>query len=167
MVPIPVDLGKLTDVVRKDVVKKIEYDELVKTFNAIQTTDTTDLVKKADYNTKIVDIERNNLIMPVVKILLHKEFNKLPADNFAARLKIVNLENKNDITNFVRKKNFDEELKSYNKKVTSNETKHLLVENELDGLSEEVKLISTKGLIDNYNILTVENILVEMDHKII
>ena len=105
--------------------------------------------------------------MPVVKILLHKEFNKLPADNFAARLKIANLENKNDITNFVRKKNFDEELKSYNKKVTSNETKHLLVENELDGLSEEVKLISTKGLIDNYNILTVENILVEMDHKII
>ena len=104
MVPIPVDLGKLTDVVRKDVVKKIEYDELVKTFNAIQTTDTTDLVKKADYNTKIVDIEKNNLIMPVVKILLHKEFNKLPADNFAARLKIANLENKNDITNFVRKK---------------------------------------------------------------
>ena len=167
MVPIPVDLGKLTDVVRKDVVKKIEYDELVKTFNAIQTTDTTDLVKKADYNTKIVDIEKNNLIMPVVKILLHKELNKLPADNFAARLKIANLENKNDITNFVRKKNFDEELKNYNKKVTSNETKHLLVENELDGLSEEVKLISTKGLIDNYNILTVENILVEMDHKII
>ena len=91
----------------------------------------------------------------------------MPADNFAARLKIANLENKNDITNFVRKKNFEEEPKSYNKKVTSNETKHVLVENELDELSEEVKLISTKGLIDNYNILTVENSLVEIDHKII
>ena len=91
----------------------------------------------------------------------------MAADNFAARLKIANLTNKNNITNFVRKKHFDEELKNYNKKITSNETKHVLVENELDELSEEVILISTKGLIDNDNILTVENILVEIDHKII
>ena len=91
----------------------------------------------------------------------------MAADNFAARLKIANLTNKNDITNFVRKKHFDEELKNYNEKITSNETKHVLVENELDELSEEVILISTKGLIDNDNILTVENILVEIDHKII
>ena len=91
----------------------------------------------------------------------------MAADNFAARLKIANLTNKNDITNFVRKKHFDEELKNYNEKIPSNETKHVLVENELDELSEEVILISTKGLIDNDNILTVENILVEIDHKII
>ena len=91
----------------------------------------------------------------------------MAADNFAARLKIANLTNKNDITNFVRKKHFDEELKNYNEKIPSNETKHVLVENELDELSEEVILRSTKGLIDNDNILTVENILVEIDHKII
>ena len=74
MVPIPVDLSKLTAVVKKMLknVIKTEYDELVKKYNAVQTTDTTDLVKKADYNTKIVDIEKNNLIIPVVKILLHK-----------------------------------------------------------------------------------------------
>ena len=29
-------------------------------------------LKKADYNTKIVDIEKNTLIMLVLKILLHK-----------------------------------------------------------------------------------------------
>ena len=74
MVPIPVDLSKLTAVVKKMLknVIKTEYDELLKKYNAVQTTDTTDLVKKADYNTKIVDIEKNNLIIPVVKILLHK-----------------------------------------------------------------------------------------------
>ena len=91
----------------------------------------------------------------------------MAANNFAARLKIANLTNKNNITNFVRKKNFDEEQKNYNKKITSNKTKRVLFENELDELSEERKLISTKGLIDSDNILTVENILVEIDHKII
>ena len=91
----------------------------------------------------------------------------MEANNFAARLKIANLTNKNNITNFVRKKNFDEEQKNYNKKITSNKTKRVLFENELDELSEEHKLISTKGLIDSDNILTVENILVEIDHKTI
>ena len=91
----------------------------------------------------------------------------MAANNFAARLKIANLTNKNDITNFVRKKNFDEEQKNYNKKINSNKTKRVLFENELDELSEERKLISTKGLIDSDNILTVENILVEIDHKTI
>ena len=91
----------------------------------------------------------------------------MAANNFAARLKIANLTNKNNITNFVRKKNFDEEQKNCNKKITSNKTKRVLFENELDELSEERKLISTKGLIDSDNILTVENILVEIDHKTI
>ena len=48
----PVDLSKLSDVVKNIVVKKTEYNELVKNVNAIQTTDTSDLVKKIDYNTK-------------------------------------------------------------------------------------------------------------------
>ena len=58
----------------------------------------------------------------------------MAANNFAARLKIANLTNKNDITNFVRKKKFDEEQKNYNKKITSNKTKRVLFENELDEL---------------------------------
>ena len=40
----------------------------------------------------------------------------MAVDNFAARLKQANLASKNDIANFVRKKKFDKELKSYNKK---------------------------------------------------
>ena len=35
-------------------------------------------------------------------------------------------------------------MKSLNKKITSNQTKHVLVENELNELSEKVKAISTK-----------------------
>ena len=41
---IPVDLGKLGNVVKSDVVKKNVYIQLFKKFNAIQTTDTNDLV---------------------------------------------------------------------------------------------------------------------------
>ena len=40
----PVDLSKLSNVVKNNVDKQTEYDELVKKVNAIQTTDTTDLV---------------------------------------------------------------------------------------------------------------------------
>ena len=51
----PVDLS---EVVRNDVAKRTEYDELVKKVNAIKTTDTSYLVKKADYDTKIGKIEK-------------------------------------------------------------------------------------------------------------
>ena len=51
----------------------------------------------------------------------------------------------------------DNKLKYLNKNVTSNKTKHVLVENELNELSEKVKAISTKGLtkdlINRYKIL--------------
>ena len=46
LVPVPADLSKLSDVVKNDAVKMTEYDELVKKVNAIQTTDTSNLVKK-------------------------------------------------------------------------------------------------------------------------
>ena len=46
-----------------------------KKVNAIQTTDTSDLVKKADYNTKIGEIEK--------KILDHDHSNKyIPTKEF-------------------------------------------------------------------------------------
>ena len=39
----PVDLSKLCDVVKNEVVKKNEYNELVRKGNIIQTTDTSNL----------------------------------------------------------------------------------------------------------------------------
>ena len=77
LVPVPVDLSKLSDVVKNDVVKKTAYDKLVAKVNSIDTSgfvlktkydtdkselenkipDTSGLVKKTDYNTKITEIE--------------------------------------------------------------------------------------------------------------
>ena len=51
--------------------------------------------------------------------------NKLKAENFAARLKQANLVSRTD---------FDNKLISFNKKITSNETKYLELKKKLNNL---------------------------------
>ena len=70
LVAVPVDLSELSDAVKNDVVKKTEYDRLVRKVNAIQTTDTNDLVKNLTITQNI--IEKRILIMILVNILLLK-----------------------------------------------------------------------------------------------
>ena len=48
LVPVPVDLSKLSDVVKNDVVKKTAYDKLVAKVNSI---DNTGFVLKTKYDT--------------------------------------------------------------------------------------------------------------------
>ena len=50
-------LSKLSSLVKNNVVKKTECNELVKKFNNIGSTDTSNLVLKTDYNPKNTDIE--------------------------------------------------------------------------------------------------------------
>ena len=75
LAPVPVDLSKLSDVVKNDVVKKTDYDKLVPKVDNIDTSgfllkydtdesefenkisDTSDLFKNTDYDAKIADIE--------------------------------------------------------------------------------------------------------------
>ena len=98
LVPVPVDLSKLSDVVKNDVVKKTAYDKLVAKVNNIDTSgfvlktkynadktelekkipDTSGFVKKTDYNTKTTEIE-----------------NKIPdISNLAAKIPLTAVENK-------------------------------------------------------------------------
>ena len=50
----PTDLSKLNNVVKDEVVKKAKYNKLNKLkVNDFETVDTSNLVKKTDYNTKI------------------------------------------------------------------------------------------------------------------
>ena len=77
LVPVPVDLTKLSDVVKNDVIKKTIYDKLVAKVNSIDTSgfvlktkydvdkskienkilDSSALFKKTGYNTKITEVE--------------------------------------------------------------------------------------------------------------
>ena len=43
----PVDLSKVSNLAKNDVVKKTQYDELAENLNAVQTNDTSNLVKKS------------------------------------------------------------------------------------------------------------------------
>ena len=52
---VPVDLAKLSNVVKNDVVKKTEYDKLV---TKVDDIDTTDFVKKIKYQTDGADLEK-------------------------------------------------------------------------------------------------------------
>ena len=83
----PVYLSKLSDLVKNDVVTRTEYDELVKMVIVFKTTDTSNLVKKADCDTKIGEIEKKILDPEHDKYITTQECNKLTADNLAARLK--------------------------------------------------------------------------------
>ena len=76
---------------------------------------------KTDYDKKISELEKKITDHNHDKYITTPEFNKLTAENFAARLAQANLVTKTD---------FDNKLSSLNKKITSNKTKHLIVENE-------------------------------------
>ena len=57
LVPVPVDLSKLSDVVKNDVVKKAEYDKLVTKVNNIDIG-TGSFILKSDYDADKLELER-------------------------------------------------------------------------------------------------------------
>ena len=101
LVPVPVELSKLSDVVKNDVVKKNAYDKLVAEVNSIDTSlfvlktkydtdkselnnkipDTNSLVKETYYNTKITEIEGKipDVSKLVIKTVLTTVENKIPS----------------------------------------------------------------------------------------
>ena len=123
LVPLPVDLSKLSDVVKNDVVKKDVYDKLVAKLNSIDTSrfvlktkydtnktkvenkilHTNDLVKKTDYNTKITEIESkipdiSNLTtktaLPTVESKITSFSNLVKKTDY--NTKVIKIENKLD-----------------------------------------------------------------------
>ena len=67
LAPVPVDLSKLSNVVKNDVVKKTVYDKLIGKVNNI---DTSDFALKTKYNTDKSELERKFLMW---LILLRKQ----------------------------------------------------------------------------------------------
>ena len=125
--PIPTDLSKLSDVVKNDVVKKTDYNNLVtkvdnidtigllkKTDDNIKITETEDkipdsssFVKRTDYNTKTAEIEDK---IPDISGLATKTAfttveNKIPSiSNLATKTTLTTAENKiSSISGLVKK----------------------------------------------------------------
>ena len=77
------------------------------------------------HNTKVTEIEKKLTEHNHDKYIDTSEFNKLATNIFNARIAQ---------TNVISKADFDSKLSNLNRKISTNKTKHLLVENELNKL---------------------------------
>ena len=178
LLPVPLDLSKLSNVVKNSVVKEDEYNPKIKDFedqipditikylillnlatNATLNAKTNEIKNKIPsitnfatttaLNANINEVNVTNLATSTTTALTAVEnkipdhgiyittleFNKLIAENVSSRLAQTNLGSKNDVTNFFKKADIDDELNNLNKKITSNKIKHILVESVFIGQS--------------------------------
>ena len=87
-----------------------------------KSPDTSNLVKKTDYNTKVTEIEKKLTDHSHDKYITATEFNKSATDAVNARLVQENL---------VKKTDFDNKLSDLNRKIVSNKTKDISIAKEL------------------------------------
>ena len=111
LAPVPVDLSKLSDVVKNDVVKKDVYDKLVAKVNNI---DTSDLVLKTNYQTDKTELE-NKIpdVSDFVKIAKLIEFeNKIPdVSSLATKAAVTAVDNKiPDVSTLVKKTDYNTKI---------------------------------------------------------
>ena len=115
--PVPVDLSKLSDVVKNDVVKKTVYDKLVAKVNNI---DTSDFVLKTKYKTDKTELENKipDVTNFVKKTKLTELENKISdIGNLATETALITVENKiSSVSDLVKRT-------GYNTKITDIETK--------------------------------------------
>ena len=128
-IPNTSDLPKKTDLNAKitEIENKIPSITGLATNSALtavenKISNVSNLVTKTKYNTKISEIENKITYHNHDKCITTPEFNRLTKENFKARLAQADLVD------------FDTELKEISDRITSNKTKHLLVENELKKL---------------------------------
>ena len=90
--------------------------------------DVSSLIKKANYNTKITELEQKITGHNHDRYITTPEFNTLAADVFNERLTQANLIAKTDFdAKLITKTDFDAKFSSFNRKITANKSKHLLV----------------------------------------
>ena len=104
LVPVSVDLSKLSDVVKNDVVKKTLFDKLVV---KVDNIDTSDYVLKTIYNTDKTELGKKipNVTNFVKKTKVTELENKIPdISNIATKTALTLVENKIlDVTSLVKK----------------------------------------------------------------
>ena len=89
LVPVPVDLSKLSDVVKNDVVKKTAYDKLVTNVNNI---DTSGFVLKTEYDTDKPELE--NKIPDTSRLVKKKQTTILKLRNQKIKYQVLVVEPK-------------------------------------------------------------------------
>ena len=117
LVPVSVDLSKLGDAVKNDVVRKTGYDKLIEKLNNI---DTSHFVLKTNYQTGKTELEKK--IPDVTDLVKEAKITKLEnkitdVSNLATKIALTKVENKiPDVSSLVKKT-------GYNRKSTETEQK--------------------------------------------
>ena len=159
---VPVNLSKLSNAVKNEVIKKTEYDKLV---NKVNNINTSGFLLKTKYDADKLKLENKipGISNLATKTALTAIENKIPSVNNLVKktdynTKITDIEDKlnnhnhdkytdtsefNKLVtnvfdtrlaqaNLITKTDFDAKLSSFNRKITQNKSKHLLIENELN-----------------------------------
>ena len=118
LVPVAFDLSKLSNVVKNDVVKKTDYNNLVTKVNNI---DTNDFVLKTNYNADKTKLENKipDVTDFVKKVKLTELENKIPdISNLATKTALTAVENKiPDVRNLVKKTDYSTKVTEIENKV--------------------------------------------------
>ena len=140
---VPVDLSKLSNVVKSDVVKKTVYDKLVPKVNNINTSG---LIKKTDYNTKITEIEdkipnSNSFVKKTdCNTKITEIESKIPdISGLATKTALTTVENKiPNITGLVKKTNYNTKITDIENKLNNHNHDKYVATSEFNTLAANV-----------------------------
>ena len=172
LAPFLVDLSKLRDAVKNDVVKKTEFDKLVAKVDNIDTSgfvlktkydtdkselenkipDTSGLVKKTDYNTKITDIE-----------------GKIPdVSGLATKTALTTVENKiPDINSLVKKTDYDTKVTEIENKLNNHNHDKYITTPEFNTLAADIfnARLSQANLVTKILIMQYQALIVKLPKR--
>ena len=158
---VPVDLSKLSNAVKNDVIKKTVYDKLVAKVNNIDTDgfnkktdynakiseiedkipDSSSFVKKTDYNTKITEIEDKipDTSGLATKTALTTVENKIPsANNLATKTALTTVENKiPSISGLVKKTDYSTNITDIENKLNNHNHDKYVATSEFNTLAAD------------------------------
>ena len=139
LAPAPVDLSKLSDVLKNDMVKKVVYDKLVAKENNI---DTNDFVLKTKYKTDKTELEKKipNVTDFVKKAKLTELENKIPGvSGLATKTALTAVENKiHSISSLIKKTDYDTKISEIEKKLTNHDHNKYAAASEFNVLAANV-----------------------------
>ena len=137
LVPVPVDLGKLKDVVKNGVVKKAVHDKLAVTVNNV---DTSEFVLKTKYQTDKKELKKNSVTDFVEKTKLAELEKTIPdISGLATKAALTAVENKiPDVNSLVRKRNYDKKFTELEMKLTDHNYDKCITTPEFNNLAADV-----------------------------
>ena len=139
LTPVPVDLSKLSDVVKNDVVKKTVYDKLVaKVYNI----DTSEFVLKTKYQTDKTELENKipDVSNLVKKAKLTELENKIPdVSSLATKTALTAVENKiPSVSSLVKKTDYETKISELGMKLTDHNDDKYITTPEFNTLAASV-----------------------------